>query len=215
MFMLSILDTNLCLVCSRLCNDKRLAELRSGPTRRSRPTRRIVQKRITFDAFRFVFSQFHELVSSYTSFSLLFWLVFFTDFSFFFPSYCAMTNEEVVRLEGLVRLVELCKKRLGTRRNSFLRNLTSQTKSSIGTISLPCCFDCFLGYFFNVFLSIFSDCAMTNDWQKKLSDLKVSSDSSNCAKTNRRASEVMECWLHVLQQFEKLPPQSDLRNSKI
>ena len=32
------------------------------------------------------------------------------------------------------------------------------------------------------------DCAMTNDWQKKWSDSKVSSDSSNCAKTYRRAS---------------------------
>ena len=116
----------------------------------------------------------------------------------------------MVRLEGLVRLVELCKNEsLSTRfdsffhnftswsrptrrfhyfsgwffllilvsffpvivqwqtkkwsdlkvssdsSNSFLRNLTSQTKSSSGTISLPCHFNCFLGYFFNVFLSIF------------------------------------------------------------
>ena len=41
-----------------------------------------------------------------------------------------------------------------------------------------------------VFISLFSNCAMTNNWQKKLSDLKVLPDSSNCAKTNhfRRVS---------------------------
>ena len=108
MFMLSILDTNLCLVCSRLCNDKRLAE-------------------------------------------------------------------EVVRLEGLVRLVELCKNEsLSTRFDSFFHNFTSWSRPTRR-------FHYFSGWFFLLILVSFFPVIV--QWQtKKWSDLKDSSDSSNCVK---------------------------------
>ena len=56
----------------------------------------------------------------------------------------------------------------------------------------PCCL-----YLIQIFVWFVPDCAMTNDWQKKWSDSKVSSDSSNCAKTYRIASKF------VFTQFDE------------